>query len=74
MKQRARGESAGVVCLHGGILTPMPERTRSYSGGAVAHRPQFFVIRCEECGREAPYLADQIVTLERVKYAAACAA
>ena len=52
----------------------MPERTRSYSGGAVAHRPQFFVIRCEECGREAPYLADQIVTLERVKYAAACAA
>jgi len=74
MTEKTREEGAGVVCLHCGILTPMPQRTRSYSGGAVAHRPQFFVIRCEECGREAPYLADQIVTLDRTKYAVACAA
>lgn len=74
MTESTREGTAGVVCLHCGILTPVPEHTRSYEGSAVTHRPQFLVIRCEECGREAPYLADQIVTPDRARYAAACVA
>ena len=74
MMEKTRDGNAGVVCLHCGIVTPVPTHTRSYAGNVVTHRPRFLVIRCEACGREAPYLADQIVTLEPTEYASACAA
>jgi hypothetical protein len=58
----------GVVCLHCGMDTPV---TNSLSRGPSARvftavRPQISLIRCTGCGKEAPYLADEIVFLRRI--------
>jgi hypothetical protein len=42
-----------VVCLFCGLLTPVPENR-------LADAPRLSIIRCHVCGKEAPYLADQL--------------
>jgi len=37
-------------------------------------RPHVTIVRCTECGGEAPYLSDEIVILRKVSKFAACAA
>jgi hypothetical protein len=59
---------AGVVCLHCGMHTPLPnlsnlgrsEHTVTTSG------PKIALVRCIWCGKEAPYLADEIVVLTSI--------
>ena len=67
---------AGVVCLHCGMDTPLPNSTsRGRSEKAfVTSKPRLALIRCTGCGKEAPYLANQIVILGRTSNAASCAA
>jgi hypothetical protein len=42
-----------VVCLFCGLLTPVPENR-------LADDPRVSLIRCQRCGKEAPYPADKI--------------
>jgi hypothetical protein len=37
-------------------------------------RTQIALVRCTECGKEAPYLADEIVVLDRASRFAPCTA
>jgi hypothetical protein len=58
----------GVVCLHCGLNTPVPSYVRRGDSalGAKKMRPPITLIRCNECGREAPYLANEIVVLKNI--------
>jgi hypothetical protein len=58
----------GVVCLHCGLNTPVPSSARRgvSAQGAKKLRPPITLIRCTECGREAPYLANEIVILKNI--------
>jgi len=56
---------AGVVCLHCGMHTPLSNSTSQERSVQVLarSRPKISLIRCTGCGKEAPYLADEIVVL-----------
>lgn len=60
---------AGVICLHCGMHTPLPDsKSHEHSANAFTVSPlrtKITLIRCTECGKEAPYLADEIVTIGR---------
>ena len=58
----------GVVCLHCGMHTPVPNSVSRGNSAPVSTsvRPQISLIRCTGCGKEAPYLADEIVFLKRI--------
>jgi len=64
----------GVVCLHCGMHTPLSSSTSRGRTARVltAARPQISLIRCTGCGKEAPYLADEIVVLKRISNLASC--
>jgi hypothetical protein len=57
----------GVVCLHCGMNTPLPNPNSQGRSANVLSKPRSSVslIRCTGCGKEAPYLAEEIVVLER---------
>jgi hypothetical protein len=61
---------AGVICLHCGIHTPIPNYTsHARSANLITpsvSRRKISLIRCTGCGKEAPYLADEIVIFERI--------
>jgi len=66
---------AGVVCLHCGLPTCISVSS-SWMGSnrkSTEPRPPVSIIRCTECGGEAPYLADEIVMMRRVPNVASCA-
>lgn len=67
---------AGVVCLHCGMQTPVQNPTSRGSSTNVfaAPRRKISLIRCAGCGKEAPYLAEEIVVLERFSHAVSYAA
>lgn len=57
--------TTGVVCLHCGMPTAFSNSNRRERS---AHhlstvRPRVSLIRCTGCGKEAPYLAAEIVVL-----------
>jgi hypothetical protein len=52
MNQTA-GNRRAVVCLFCGLLTPAPKNR-------CADNPRVSIIRCHQCGKEAPYPADEI--------------
>lgn len=67
MTEKLEPAITGVVCLHCGMNTPLPNPN---SQGRPANvltkpRPNVSLIRCTGCGKEAPYLAEEIVILER---------
>jgi len=66
----------GVVCLHCGMPTSLSNSTSQGRSARVftTTRPQISLIRCTGCGKEAPYLADEIVVLKRISKFASCAA
>lgn len=75
MIEQKEREVEGVTCLHCGLHTPL---SNSESRGLstqihTMERPQVTIVRCTECGGEAPYLADEIVILKKVSRFAACA-
>lgn len=57
----------GVVCLHCGLQTPIASSTSQGDSTRVSktQRSHISIIRCIACGREAPYLADEIVVLKK---------
>jgi hypothetical protein len=58
----------GVVCLHCGMDTPVSNSMSSAQSARPVEivRPQISLIRCTGCGKEAPYLADEVVFLKRI--------
>jgi hypothetical protein len=48
----------GVICLHCGFHTPLPE---SVTGRAATPGLRLFIIRCFECGKEGSYFGHEIV-------------
>jgi hypothetical protein len=55
----------GVVCLHCGMNTVMPDSKTERRGTGEYRRTQMSIVRCTECGKEAPYLAKEIIVLSR---------
>jgi hypothetical protein len=57
---------SGVVCLHCGMKTPVTNSVRPAKSDdpTFIPRPQISLIRCAGCGKEAPYLAAEIVLLD----------
>jgi hypothetical protein len=55
------GTHSGVVCIFCGLPTPVQS---SGEGTFAAHVPRanrrFSIVRCEVCGKEAPYRAHEI--------------
>jgi hypothetical protein len=52
-----------VVCLHCKMHTCLsnPTNLRRFSDGFIAARPKIELVRCTTCGKEAPYLAEEIM-------------
>jgi hypothetical protein len=67
MIEKLEAAFTGVVCLHCGMNTPFPNPNSQESSANVLTkpRPSVSLIRCTGCGKEAPYLAEEIVVLER---------
>jgi hypothetical protein len=67
---------AGVVCLHCGMPTSLSNSTFRGASGRVfaAAGRQISLVRCGGCGKEAPYLADEIVMLKDTSHTALYAA
>ena len=66
MIEELEQDLTGVKCLHCGVHTPLPVSTsRRLSTGAIAmSNPPLSIVRCHGCGKEAPYLADEIVVFK----------
>ncbi|MGD0906858.1 MAG: hypothetical protein ABSA96_04715 [Candidatus Acidiferrales bacterium] len=63
----------GVVCIHCGMNTVVPGSTNQWHRAGDFWRPQVSVVRCTKCGKEAPYLAEEIIVfngLDVARYAA----
>jgi hypothetical protein len=76
MIEKMEPEVTGVVCLHCGIQTPIPNSMSRGSSTNVFATPRrkISLIRCAGCGKEAPYLAEEIVVLERFSHVVSYAA
>jgi hypothetical protein len=76
MIEKLEPQVTGVVCLHCGMQTPFScfaNQGKSASAYAAPRR-KVLLIRCSGCGKEAPYLAEEIVVLERFSRVASFAA
>jgi hypothetical protein len=75
MNEQREQNLNGVVCLHCGADTPLPASTRrSLFNGMTILTPAVSIVRCHSCGKEAPYLADQIVVIHGLSNALRSAA
>jgi hypothetical protein len=66
MIEQLEQELIGVVCLHCGMPTPLPVSTsggRSCGSNTIKLNPHLSIVRCDGCGKEAPYLADEIIVI-----------
>jgi hypothetical protein len=56
---------AGVVCLYCGMHTPLPilMNRRSLTGTFPDSNRRVSIVRCCVCGKEAPYLARDVIVL-----------
>jgi len=60
---------AAVICLHCGKYTPLPVAI-SHGRFAVTFqdaRRRMSIIRCSNCGKEAPYLARHVIILAEIR-------
>ncbi len=67
MIEQREEATTGVVCLHCGMPTSLANSASQGHSEAphAAERPKLSLIRCTECGKEAPYLAEEIVVFKR---------
>ncbi len=49
---------ASVVCLFCGLQTPV-------GPDWIAHASRASIIRCESCGKEAPYYPSEVIQMDR---------
>ena len=56
---------AEVICLHCGMDTPVPGSTSGVTVAGIFSDLEHHVsiVRCRSCGKEAPYLASDILIL-----------
>jgi hypothetical protein len=59
-KNSEKRRLSGVVCLFCGRGNALPE-----AGGEDTEERRMVIVRCQVCGKEAPYQADQIIALEK---------
>ena|ERR1700733_11353136 len=59
-KNSEKRHLSGVVCLFCGRGNALPE-----AGREDAEERRIVIVRCQVCGKEAPYQADQIIALEQ---------
>ncbi|MBZ5643131.1 MAG: hypothetical protein LAO19_10255 [Acidobacteriia bacterium] len=63
MIEKLEEHVTGVVCLRCGMITPL--HVSGAWGSLEGAREEFhfpiLIVRCHECGKEASYLADEIV-------------
>ena len=59
----------GVVCLHCGMNTAVPDSTHEWHRASDFWNPQVSLVRCTECGKEAPYLAEEIFVFKGLNVA-----
>jgi hypothetical protein len=66
MIEELEQDLTGVICLYCGVHTPLPvSASRGLSTDAIAmSNPPLSIVRCQVCGKEAPYLADEIVVFK----------
>jgi hypothetical protein len=76
MIEKLEPQVTGVVCLHCGMQTPFSRFANQGKSASAYAAPlrKVLLIRCSGCGKEAPYLAEEIVVLERFSPAASFAA
>lgn len=61
-----------VNCLHCGMDTPVPESSSDVTVAGIFSdlEHHITIVRCRSCGREAPYLASDILILDEEAIAA----
>jgi ribosomal protein L37E len=61
-----------VICLHCGMDTPVPATTScaTVAGIFLELDHHISIVRCRSCGKEAPYLASDILVLAEAANAA----
>ena len=59
MNQESREHSNGVVCLFCRVCTRLPAGLRASEGWR-----RVVIVRCQACGKEAPYHASEIIDFE----------
>lgn len=73
--ERAEQLHRGVICLHCGMPTPFSKGTDGESSSSGAEvRLRISLVRCTVCGKEAPYLGRDVVTLSPTHHIISCAA
>jgi hypothetical protein len=76
MVEDSKQELTGVICLHCGLHTPVLKPVKR-AGSDVAFQGLYLeiaIVRCRKCGKEAPYLANEIVVFSEHATAAYFAA
>jgi hypothetical protein len=76
MTEQLEANLTGVLCLHCGMPTPLPILIHgdALQGTLVDSHRHLSIIRCHQCGKEAPYLTSEIIPLNRTARAASAAA
>ena len=69
MNQESAEHSNGVVCLFCRVCTRLPAGLRASEGWR-----RVVIVRCQVCGKEAPYHASEIIEFEERSIAAHCLA
>jgi len=76
MYKQMESANREVVCLHYRMQTPLlnsPSPPR-FAEGFITIKPKIALVRCINCGKEAPYLAEEILTIDRISTVALHAA
>lgn len=74
--QQMEEQTAGVICLHCRMQTPVANRGDKglSEKTSTKSRPRISIVRCVQCGGEAPYLAHEIVAMKIISRAGMFAA
>jgi translation initiation factor 2 beta subunit (eIF-2beta)/eIF-5 len=66
MIQQWEEEITGVVCLHCRMQTPVSKTLEREQSGRSSTKlpPRISIVRCEKCGGEAPYLANELILMK----------